>query len=105
MAPPPSGHFCANPACGQRLDDAKRAKRPATRFCSRRCAGEYRRAHPAEYRAQREATAEANRRRWREWKAQGIDPAHGGTAAEKRASAVAQSNRARPRRRKSETAE
>lgn len=52
--------------------------------------------------AQREATAAANRRRWEAWRAAGVDPTHGGEAARRRGKAIAESNRAKPRRRKTE---
>lgn len=46
------------------------------------------------------ASSKATKRRWRLWKKAGIDPSHGGEAAAKRAGAVAESNRAKPRRKK-----
>ena len=91
------GHFCAH--CGERLDDAKLAKKPDQRFCDRACAFAYRRAHPQLYRAQAEATAEANRARWAEWKRQaGPAPPHRAEANAKRAAKIAVSNREKPRR-------
>ena len=98
MTPPSEGRYCDH--CGDRLDDDKLAKTPSLRFCSRRCFFAYRSAHPDEYRRQREATAEANRRRWAEYHAAGVDPLHGGEAAAKRGQAIAESNRAKPRRRR-----
>ncbi len=100
MTPAREGHFCAQ--CGERLDDARLAKNPGQRFCSSACSYAYRRAHPDEYRRQREATADANHRRWREWRAAGIDPAHSEEAAAKRGEAIAESNRATPRRKRKE---
>ena len=100
MTPPPDpvGHFCQQ--CGERLDDAKLAKHPEMCFCSRACAQAHRKAHPELYRAQREATAAANRARWEEWRAAGVDSAHGGEAAKKRGAKIAESDRQKPRRRK-----
>ena len=100
MTPPREWRYCEN--CGDRLDDEKVAKNPNMRFCGKpkRCWIEYRSAHPDEYRAQREATATANRRRWQEYHATGADPLHGGEAAKKRGAAIAESNRAKPRRKK-----
>ena len=102
MSRDPAGRFCVQ--CGERLDDAKLAKNPDMRFCSRACfqahRKAHRKAHPELYRAQREATAKANRRRWEEWKAAGVDPAHGGEAARKRGEKIAASDRRKPRRRK-----
>ena len=100
MSRDPAGRFCVQ--CGERLDDAKLAKNPGMRFCSRACFQAYRRAHPELYQAQREATAKANRRRWEEWRAQGLDPAHGGEAARKRGEKIAESDRQKPRRRKNQ---
>ena len=96
----PAGHFCQQ--CGERLDDDKLAAHPAMRFCSRACFQAHRKAHPELYQAQREETAEANRRRWEEWKAAGVDPAHGGEAARKRGEKIAASDRQKPRRRKTQ---
>jgi CRISPR associated protein Cas1 len=48
--------------------------------------------------ARRERTAEENRKRWEAWKAAGIDPTHGGAAAQKRGETIARSNRLKPRR-------
>ena len=76
MTHPPEGHYCQQ--CGDRLPDEALAKHPAMRFCPRpkRCWIEYRQAHPDEYRKQREATAAAaaNRRRWQEYHAAGMNP-------------------------------
>jgi hypothetical protein len=58
------------------------------------------RADPAWVAAHAEATAAHNRERWKEWKAKGIDPAHGGEAAKKRGAKIAESDRRKPRRRK-----
>lgn len=43
----------------------------------------------------RQATAEANRERWQKWREQGIDPTHGGRAAERRSSSISLSNKNR----------
>lgn len=47
---------------------------------------------------QKVAAAEFNRKRWEQWRAAGIDPTHGGEAAERRGSTIAESNREKPRR-------
>lgn len=45
-----------------------------------------------------EAASAYLHRRWAEWRAAGLDPTHGGEATEKRAAAIAESNRAKPRK-------
>lgn len=96
MTHPLEGHYCRQ--CGNRLDDAKLAKRPSTKFCSPRCAFDYRKSHPELYVKQRQATTASLKRRWKEWKAKGIDPAHGGEAAVRRGKKITESNIKNPRR-------
>ena len=84
--------YCARPGCNTKLTAAQRYRRQ--RYCSRGCAA----LDPAYREAQRQATAQANKERWEEWKTEGHDPTHGGQAAEKRGKAIAESNRRRAKR-------
>lgn len=86
----PEPVFCANEECGARLSDEQAAR--GQRYCSRQCAN----ANPTK-RARMSAWTRA---RWAEWHAEGHDPTHGGEAAAKRGAAIAESNQAKPRRKR-----